>query len=203
MSDPAATPGPPGTYPGLVDRERDEQILDRVRQGDRESFGMLVRHYERPLYNFMVRHRLDVETSADLTQEAFLKAYRSLESFQPQRSSFKTWLYTIAFNLIRDNARRHRVRSRGADELQSQEEVRPPARSVETDVAVRDQLERLLGVLEDEDRSLLVLRFLQEVPYNEISEVTGMPAATIRSKVHRALKKIQEHLPASLREAWS
>jgi RNA polymerase sigma-70 factor (ECF subfamily) len=155
---------------------------------------MLVRHYERPIFSFMVRHRLDRTTSADLTQEAFLKAFRSIDSFKPERASFKTWLYTISYNLIRDNARRMDVRSRGAEELQRAHEAAPPTRSHAEVVADSDEVERLLDLVDEEARGLLVLRFLQEVPYNEISEITGMPAATLRSKVHRALKRLQAQL---------
>lgn len=152
---------------------------------------MLVRYYEQPIYNFMVRHRLDQETAADLTQETFLKAFRSLSSFRPERSSFKTWLYSIAFNLLRDQARRNRVRTRGAEVLQLAQQVAPTAPDISQEIADRDQVDRLLGHVDLETRSLLVLRFLQDVPYADISEVTGLNPATIRSKVHRGLKKIQ------------
>jgi RNA polymerase sigma-70 factor (ECF subfamily) len=189
-----ATPDKPPAYTSTKDRERDLKILERVRQGDQESFGMLVRYYEQPLYNFMVRHRLDQETAADLTQEAFLKSFRSLSSFKAEKSSFKTWLYTIAFNLIRDNARRNKVRSRGAETLAREQEIRAPARDIAEGLAAQDQVERLLGHVDEETRTLLVLRFLQDVPYAEISQVTGLNPATVRSKVHRGLRKIQTFL---------
>lgn len=196
MTPPAATPPGDPTYKAPSDRERDAALVARVTAGERETFGMLVRHHERSVYNFMLRHRLDATTAADLTQEAFLKAFRSLASYRPEKAAFKTWLYTIAFNLIRDNARRLDVRSRRNDELQRAAEVEPPPRGHDDLLATKDQVERLLALVDDEARSLLVLRYLQEVPYGEISEVTGMPPATIRSKVHRALKKIQAQLKA-------
>lgn len=164
---------------------------------------MLVRHYEQPIFSFMVRHRLDQETAADLTQETFLKAFRSLDSFRSERSSFKTWLYSIAFNLLRDQARRREVRSRGADVLLQQEKTRAPATDLADQVADQDAIDRLLDLVDPEIRSLLVLRFLQDVPYQEISRVTGLKPATIRSKVHRGLKRIQAQLPGSDPEAGS
>lgn len=189
-----ATPPPEDAYNGSVERERDAGLVARTKDGDREAFGMLVRHYERPIFNFMVRHRLDHTTAADLTQEAFLKAFRSIDSFKPERAGFKTWLYTISYNLIRDNARRMDVRSRGAEELQRAHEASPPERGHAEVLADSDEVERLLSLVDDEARSLLVMRFLQDVPYGEISEITGMPAATLRSKVHRALKRLQGQL---------
>ena len=185
-----------------MERERDAGLVARTKDGDKEAFGMLVRQYERPIFNFMVRHRLDRTTAADLTQEAFLKAYRSIASFKPERASFKTWLYTISYNLIRDNARRMDVRSRGAEELQRAQDVAPPSRTHADVLADSDEIERLLSLVDEEARGLLVLRYLQEVPYNEISEITGMPAATLRSKVHRALKRLQGQL-AERQEAGS
>lgn len=185
-----ATGGGAGAYQPGTDGARDAELVDRVRAGQPECFTMLVEHHQRPLYGFVASHRLDPEAAADLVQEAFLKAYRGIGTFDARRSSFKTWLYTIAFNLIRDGARRLAVRTRGAEELQHQAALAVP-RDETARIEARDEVQRILSHLDEESREIVAMKFLADMPYRQISEITGLPEVTIRSRVHRALKRLK------------
>ncbi len=169
----------------------DELLVEGARKGSPDRFDALVDRYQRVLFRFFVGHRMDPDTAADLVQETLLRTYRSLERFDAGRSTFKTWLFTIAFNLLRDRARRQKVRVREMERLEREEAHAGAVPDPHDQVEARDQVLRLLEAVDEESRSLLVLRFLNDLPYSEIAAVTGLAEPTIRSKVHRALKRIQ------------
>lgn len=179
------------------DRARDAALVAEVVSGNRERFEELVNLYQRPLYSFVLRGLPDPEAgatrelAADLTQDAFLKAYRSLAGFDPKRSGFKTWLYTIAGNTVRDQARRRQVRAREMARLSREAAAaRPEGEADRERVEAKLATARLLDPLDDESRRILEMKFLHDLAYQDIEEATGIPRATIRSKVHRALKKL-------------
>lgn len=194
MTKTSATDPASPTYPSQ-EREREAQILARVQGGETEAFEMLVDQYERSVFGLMLRHGLDRDAAADMTQEAFLRAFRAVDQFRPERSSFKTWLFTIATNLVRDQGRRRKVRERGRERAEHEAELAPRPPTLEEKAAQRDQIDRLLSQLDEENRGLVVMRFLLDIPYAEMAEATGMAAATIRSRIHRSMKKLQALLP--------
>lgn len=177
------------------ERQEAAEIIRGVRAGNGERFDELVIRYEKPLYNFVLGHRVEAEAAADITQDAFLRAFRALDTFDETRSSFKTWLYTIAFNLVRDRGRRAKVRKREIRRMAQHMESAPGDPGPEAAVAARDEAERLLSKLEDEAREILTMKFLHDLTYKDISKVTGLGEATIRSKVHRALKRLKATAP--------
>jgi len=186
----AASDGWNGAYKGMEPRERDRRVIDRVVNGDGEAFEMLVGWHEKPLYNFVIGHGLDVEGAADITQDAFLKAYRSIGSFDCRKASFKTWLYGIAFNLIRDWGRRQAVRRKHAREMTLEEGCREE-HTDSSDFEMRDHIERLLGVLDSMSQNIVRMKFLDDLRYEDIASILGLAAPTVRSKMQRALKKMK------------
>lgn len=186
----ATPPGPPAY--GSGDTAIEDQEIRSSLEGDLESFARLVRRHEKALYNFLIGSRVDPETAMDLSQETLIKAFRNLATFDRERARFKTWLLRIAFNLVRDRGRRLVLQRREAERMEAriQGETRS-AEGLEGSIAGKDEAGRLLALLDEETRALVGMRFYDDLPYEDIAEITGQPVNTVRSKVHRALKKLR------------
>jgi len=180
-------------------RERsDETLAVEAREGSQEAFQELVERYERPLFGLIVRIVRRPETAEDLAQEAFIKAYRALARFDPERK-FSSWLFKIAHNTALDALRRdgHQPLSLDAP-IGDQEEAPelpadPAAENPFQRAAGRDlgrALETAIRSLRPEYREILLLRFVEELSYEEIAEVLGLPLGTVKIHIYRARRDL-------------
>ena len=175
----------------------DDQLIAQTLEGNRDAFGELVTKYQVRLYNTMIQVVGGTEDAYDVTQDAFLQAYLRLDTFR-RSSKFYTWLYRIAFNVAVGMRRKHRSH-RMAESLQQElhdrlldRENRPEENliSQENIKTVRDAVDRL----DNEFRSVVILRELEEFSYEEIAEILEIPIGTVRSRLHRARMLIREYL---------
>ena len=179
----------------MVDGDPDSALVARCLAGEVDAFEPLVLRYQRPLYNVALRMLGDREDARDVVQEAFLKAYRKLSSFDP-RYRFFSWVYRIVLNQSLNT----RGRRRPADPLT----VEPVAASGPEEAV--QQRERQDGVqaallrLSIDDRQVLVLRHFAELSYAEIGEALGVTEKTVKSRLHEARQKLGRQLePGSVR----
>ena len=175
----------------------DDQLIAQTLAGNRDAFGELVTKYQVRLYNTMIQIVGNTEDAYDVTQDAFMQAYLRLDTFR-RSSKFYTWLYRIAFNVAIGMRRRYRAH-RMAESIQQEmhdrlvdrerrpEEILISKENIKT---VRD----VIGRLDDEFRSVVILRELEEFSYEEIAEILDIPIGTVRSRLHRARMMIHEHL---------
>lgn len=179
--------------------EDDFALVSRSRKGDDKAFETLVRAYQKLVYNVIYQMTRDHDATRDLTQEAFLRAYRALPGFQADRS-FKPWLLTIARNATLNHLRRGRVMSENSlDELmESNSAMEPVARqSVEEEVEVRlstSALNRALDDLPIKQKEVFVLRYQHDLPYDEIAAVTGTTLSSVKSLLFRARDNLRRAL---------
>lgn len=182
----------------------DRAAVDRVIRGDLDAFDELVRRYEHRIVNFiraLASRSVDPE---DVAQEVFLRAFRGLKTFRAQ-SSFKTWLYQIATNTA--HTHRGRALSRKEDPAGTMSDEGPDApplvrsgEDLEAQVVLRDQLDRALATLPEEQRQVVVLRDVEGFEYREIAELVGVPIGTVESRLFRARARLREALrPAAHR----
>lgn len=173
----------------LVD---EQSLLLRAKQGDQAAFGGLMERYEKLVYHQALRLLGNPEDAADVTQEAFFKAWRGLPSFQGE-SAFSTWLYRLTGNAAIDLMRRERKR-RGdlsLDDTQGDWDRRLadpaplPERRLEGQ-ELRQAVAGALALLSLEHRQILVLREINGASYEQIGQVLGLPAGTVKSRVARA-----------------
>lgn len=178
------------------DEERD--IIAKIIKGDVNQFETLVLAYEKKIYNLCLKMTSNREDASDLTQEAFLKAYRKLDTFKGD-SSFYLWIYKIASNTCLDFLRREKKRRH--DSLTYEDEG---GQVIETDLPdVRYSPELLmdnqfllesinagLEELSPEHRNILLMRELGGLSYSEISEALGKTEGTVKSRISRARKKL-------------
>lgn len=160
--------------------------------GRSESFEELVRRYQRPITGYVFRIVGEYEASLDVTQEVFIKVYNSLEKYSSEYK-FSTWLYRIAHNAAVDHLRRNNVSKQsletenadGTFELQLESAVPSPEQDHERS-QWRSEIELVVELLPPAYRELIVLRHGQDLSYDEIAEVTGLPLGTVKNRLFRA-----------------
>jgi len=171
----------------------DEELVSQVQRGNAASFNILVERYQRRIYALvfgMVHHQ---EDAWDLAQEIFLKAYQSLKGFKGH-SQFYTWLYRIAFNHTIDFKRKNRRNPLVASEEEITEKFadfsEPPDAKVMTD-ELRGKLHQALALLPDDQRTVVVLREIDDLSYQEIADIVQCSIGTVMSRLHYGRKRLQ------------
>jgi RNA polymerase sigma-70 factor (ECF subfamily) len=169
----------------MVDEAPDNTLVARCLDGDVEAFAPLVRRYERVLFNVALRMLGDREDARDVTQDAFLKAYQKLASFDPSYRFF-SWMYRIVVNESL-NARGRRAPT-ATLEHEPVAEGRPDDDLREREV--RDEVQGALARLAEADREVLVLRHFAELSYADIAASLGIAEKTVKSRLHEARQRM-------------
>lgn len=179
-------------------REEEAGIVSRVQAGDANAFEELVTAYEKNVYNLALRMTGNPEDAADMSQEAFLKAFHSLHSFRGE-SKFSVWLYRIVSNVCLDFLRRKSRRQTvslstedddgGEAQLELPDESQAPEALLEQKLT-RDAVRRGLEALPPEQRQILLLREIQGLSYDEIADALALESGTVKSRIFRARKRL-------------
>ncbi len=186
-----------------LDKYADEpDLLACSRKGDLEAFNLLVERYQRPLYNLCLRMLGSPQAAEDATQEAFVAAYRSMNSFRG--TAFRAWLFRIAANACYDEMRRRRSRPAVSLDQPHGEEQRPmdvphPGPSLDEHmerVETARLLQGALSRLPPERRLAIILCDVQGLDYAEIAQVTGASLGTVKSRISRARADLRRLLQA-------
>ena len=175
----------------------EDALIQSALDGDSSSFEVLVRRYQDRLYTAMISVVGSTDEAEDVVQEAFIQAYLKLDTFQ-QNSRFFTWVYRIAFNYALARRRRHR----GHLSLEEGREVSgsEPTSRVETPDAHMTRGEdislvhKALALVSEDHRSILVLREMEDMAYEEIAEVLSISIGTVRSRLNRARFALKQQL---------
>jgi RNA polymerase sigma-70 factor (ECF subfamily) len=170
----------------------DRDLVASAITGIEGGFEELVRRYQRPISAYVYRMVGDYETALDLTQEIFIKIYSSLSRYRPE-FKFSTWIYKIAHNAAIDHLRRSSGRERslmgGVDgdqyDLPIESDGLTPEQQTEREER-RVEIESVVRSLPTTYRELIVLRHSQDLTYEEIVEVTGLPLGTVKNRLFRA-----------------
>lgn len=167
-------------------------LVQRARSGDRDAFAALLERYEKQVYHQALRMVANPEDAADITQEAFLKAWQGLPSFQGD-SSFSTWLYRLTDNAAIDLLRREKKRRGDAslddEEYQWDSTLADPNSTPERKLEqqeLRRAVAEGLNKLSEEHRRVLVLREINGLSYEEIASILELTAGTVKSRIARA-----------------
>ncbi|ODC03772.1 RNA polymerase sigma factor RpoE [Terasakiispira papahanaumokuakeensis] len=189
-------------------KETDQRLVERVQQGDKRAFDLLVKKYQHKIIALISRYIQDHSEVQDVAQEAFIKAYRALPRFRAE-SAFYTWMYRIAIN----TAKNHLV-ARGR---------RPPGSDIDVDDAenysyalamkdgdtpeanlMRDELEsaiyNVIEQLPDDLRTAISLREFDGMSYEDIAQVMDCPVGTVRSRIFRAREAIDKVVMPAMSE---
>jgi RNA polymerase sigma-70 factor (ECF subfamily) len=164
--------------------------------GDADAFGNLVESYHQPVYNLCYRMLGDQYEAEDAAQEAFLRAYKSLDRYDSTRS-FSTWLLSIAAHYCIDQLRKRRMKLVSLDALPYQE-LRDPSPNPEGSLRYSEdqqQVRALLEILSPTDRAAVVMRYWYDFSYDEISNALNLSLSAVKSRLHRARR--------TLAQSWS
>lgn len=178
----------------------DEQMVERALTGDPEAFGEIVRRWERRIFALAFGMLGREEDARDATQETFLAAFRNLRGFRGE-AKVSSWLHRIAVNQCITRQRRAKVRSETALEDEAEKNAAvfalpadvSPARAAEhreTSVAVR----KAVSALPPDLRQIVVMKEFEELTFQEISDVLGVPLSTVKSRLYTALRQLQMRL---------
>ncbi len=178
----------------------EKQLVRQAADGDTKAFEQLVVQYQKPVYNLMMRMVGNADDALDLSQEAFLRVWRSLKQFKFE-SSFSTWLYKLSSNVcidfLRQKKRAKTVVVELPDDASEQMEQPDPTPGPEESVMRADERERICAAmdeLEPEYREALTLCAIHGLSYIEIAEVMDVPVGTVKSRVARAREKMRRKL---------
>lgn len=179
-------------------REQEAAIVRKVLDGDANAFETLVLEYEKNVYNIALRMTGNSEDAADMTQEAFIKAYNSLQAFRGD-SKFSVWLYRIVSNVcldfLRSKNRRPTVSLSVEDDdgedtqLDVADESQSPELLLDRKLT-RESVRRGLDSLPPDYRQILLLREIQGLSYDEIAQALGLEVGTVKSRIFRARKRL-------------
>jgi RNA polymerase sigma-70 factor (ECF subfamily) len=183
-------------------REVDQELVTRVQRGDKKAFDLLVLKYQQKVANLVSRYIRDPSETQDVTQEAFIKAYRALPRFRGE-SAFYTWLYRIAINTAKNFivAQGRRPPGSGVDvEVAEQldagvrlkEQATPENYLMEQKIA--ETVNQAINDLPEDLRTAITLRELEGLSYEEIARAMSCPIGTVRSRIFRAREAIDAKL---------
>jgi RNA polymerase sigma-70 factor (ECF subfamily) len=184
------------------DKEADQVLVERVQRGEKKAFDLLVLKYQHKVANLISRYIRDPSEVLDVTQEAFLKAYRALPKFRGE-SAFYTWLYRVAINTAKNHLAAQARRPPGEDiEAETAEQMDMGGALKEVDTPERLALQReiaqtiqkALDELPEDLRTAITLRELEGLTYEEIAQAMDCPIGTVRSRIFRAREAIDAKL---------
>jgi RNA polymerase sigma-70 factor, ECF subfamily len=163
----------------------DRKVIERVLNGDSEAFNILVRQWEKPIYNFILRMIGDRDEAMDLCQDCFMKAYRELRTLK-DRDRFSSWLYRIAHNTCLSRIRK--------DQGKIRVELSDDAGSTHFPAENRLAVEKALRQLPDDQREVIILKVYQGLKFEEIAGIQGAPVSTVKSRLYMGFEKLRSIL---------
>ena len=188
--------------------EPEQSLIQRAQKGDPEAFATLVDEHQRYVYNLALRVVRDENEALDLTQETFVRAWTALPNFRGQ-SQFRTWLYRITTNLCYNRlpGLRRSLNDLGDDVLpevvESEDTASNPLRVLESN-EIRIQLHQAIDQLDANYKILIVMRYHDELSYEEIASLLNLPLGTVKTGLFRAREKLRVALQGfTSEEKWT
>ena len=176
--------------------DADRALVEEAQTGSADAFETLVRRYQTRVLNYALAATSDPSEAEDVAQDVFIRAYRGLSRFRGE-SSFKTWIYSIATNVVRTHLERRGKRapvwgkSPAEDDMDSAAFEAAAREDLEEDTMRRQAIDRALGELPEDLRLAVILRDIQGLEYREIADITGVPLGTVESRLFRARRRLR------------
>ncbi len=175
----------------------DEVLINQFKNGDIRSFNQIVIRYKDRLIHFIYGFVNDIDRAEDLVQDTFMKLYTHKDSYR-EIAKFSTWLYTIAGNLARTELRKLKRRktysisslSKDDNDFIIKDDDRGPT-EFSNDKYLQNKVEKALSRLSVDFRTMIILRDIQELSYDDISKIMDLPLGTVKSRINRGRLKLQ------------
>ncbi len=188
--------------PEDVTGNEDADLVRRCLSGDQRACRDLVRRYERPVYSVLMRVVRRSEDAEDLVQETFVKVFKALDRYDPERP-FAAWIFTIASRLAIDHFRRRRVQTvslnvtdpgSGEDRTMDVEDPGLKPDEITSNAEEELQTSALIDSLPEHYRIVVLLRHQQDLSYDEIAEALHLPLGTVKARIHRARALLKDRI---------
>jgi len=187
-----------------LEERADEELMLLYAEGEVKAFEILLKRYERPLFNFIVRSVRREDLAEELLQEVFIRVIKSASNYQ-QTAKFSTWIYTIARNICIDRARKKSGKELSLDQPIGDSNdgrshvdlVADTASQVSTEhdrTVFLGKLEEALARLPEDQREVFLMREVSDLKFREISEILGVPVPTVKSRMRYALEALRGHM---------
>lgn len=183
--------------------ENERLLVEKSKSGDIGAFEQLVENYQKKVFNIALRMIGNYDDAGDLTQEVFIRVFKSIKSFKEQ-SSFSTWLYRITTNVCLDELRKRKNKKVISLDEELKLDDSEVKRQIESDdpspeeTAEKEELKKIIkkaiNDLTEEHRVVIVLRDIQGFSYEEISRIINCPEGTVKSRINRARQALKELL---------
>ncbi len=178
----------------------DEELIKKFQNGDIGAYTEIVNRYKDRLYNFIYRYLYDSDRAEDILQDTFIKLYTHKNSYR-QIAKFSTWLYTIAGNLAKTELRKlKRRKTYSISEVSRNEKefiIKSPNTDTENDansINIEKSIQKALNQLPQDFKTIIILRDIQELSYEDISCIVNVPIGTVKSRINRGRLKLQKLL---------
>ncbi len=174
--------------------EGEKNLVEKARKGNSEAFGALYDYYLPRIYRFVLFKVSHKQQAEDITQHAFMKAWEGMRGYKPQGHPFGSWLYRIARNSVIDYYRKN--------ELQVDiEEVSPETLGIDNSLITRlevkfewEKVMGAIGALSEVEQEVLIMRFVEDLPHDEVARAVNKSESAVKVIQHRALKKLKTTL---------
>ncbi len=166
--------------------ESNEEYIEKLKQKDENAVRIFIREYKIPLYNYIYRIVYNREDAEDLLQEVFLKIFKNIDSIDFKRN-LRSFIFKIARNSCIDFLRKRKSR------IPFIEEIYESKNDIYERMKLKGKIERALLNLKEEDREIIILKYIENFKIKEISEITGIPENTVKIRIFRALKKLASY----------
>jgi RNA polymerase sigma-70 factor (ECF subfamily) len=172
-------------------QQLDQEWLNLAQQGDQNAFSNIVDAYQVSVYNLCYRMLGDAYEAEDAAQETFIRAYKSMKSYDPKRS-FSTWILSIAAHYCIDQLRRRKLNITHLDDSPYLEipDPGPNPESILSDTEQQKQIRSLLNVLSETDRAAVIMFYWNEFTYEEIANALNLTISAVKSRLHRARNQL-------------
>ena len=180
----------------------DIKLVQKALQGEKKAFEMIIQKYQSPLANYIGRIVKENELALDITQEVFIKAYSSLHSYR-QEYKFKTWLFKIASNSVIDYWRKKKIKAFSIDQEYGKNGDSVPFQIPSKDPSldktielheVQEKIEEYMEKLPASLKELFVWRHINDLSYEEMAEIKGIPVGTIKNRVFQAKEMLRKYM---------
>ncbi|HJV47077.1 MAG TPA: RNA polymerase sigma factor SigW [Bacillota bacterium] len=180
----------------------EEKLIKKIKKGDRDAFAELVELYKDRVFQVTLRMVGNTQEAEDIAQETFLRVYSNLEHYDPSYK-FSTWIFRIATNLSIDHLRKRKQtysldkEMEGTDGLDLHERLADPTKGPEEILLsgeLQGQVQSAIETLSPKYKSIMILRYLEDLSLTEISDIVKLPISTIKTRIHRGREALKKRL---------
>lgn len=181
----------------------ESKLVKGLKNKEPAAFEKFVQYFQKDLYNLSLKYIGSEEDALDVTQEIFIKIFRKIDTFEGN-SKLSTWIYRVTVNYCKDFLKKqNKIKCISIDKpiegiqgeyaLELEDDSQTPQSALESKLQ-RESLIKAIGCLDDDQREIIILRYINELTYNEISEILNLPLGTIKSRLNRGRKRLAEIL---------